>query len=137
MKCNRYTVFGAAMSGIVLVFLAAPVLSHHSTAMFIRNNPITIEGTLTEVAWANPHSLFFVDAKPMDQPNAAVRNWSVESPSSRQLTAMGWERDTIKVGSKVKVKGFWRKDQRPQILFIEITDENGHHFTMQRAEYER
>ena len=137
MNCNRYTVFGGVMLGAVLVFLAAPVLSHHSTAMFVRDNPITIEGTLTEVAWANPHSLFFVDAKPVEQPGAAVRNWSVESPSFRQLLAMGWQKDTIKPGSKVKVKGFWRRDQRPQILFIEITDDNGHHFATQRADYER
>lgn len=105
--------------------------------MFVRDNPITIEGTLTEVAMANPHSLFFVDAKPMDQPDAVVRSWSVEAPNSRRLEAMGWQKDTIKPGSKVKVKGFWRKDYRPQILFIEITDDNGHHFTTESAEYRR
>ena len=137
MKCNRYTVIGGAMLGVVIVVFAAPVLSHHSTAMFVRENPITLEGTLTEVAWANPHSLFFLDAKPVDQPNAVVRNWSVESPSFRQLIEMGWERDTIKLGTKVKVKGFWRTDKRPQILFIEITDDSGHHFTTERGDYER
>jgi hypothetical protein len=129
-------ILNSAMLGVVL-FVGAPILAHHSTAMFVRDSTITIEGTLTEVAWANPHSLFFLDGKPVDQPNAAVRNWSVESPSSRQLIAMGWQRDTIKPGSKVKVKGYWRKDQKPQILFIEITDDNGHHFTTQRTDYER
>ena len=137
MKRDRCTGFDRAMLGVVLVFLAAPVLSHHSRAMFVRDNPITIEGTLTEVAMANPHSLFFVDAKPMDQPDAVVRSWSVEAPNSRRLEAMGWQKDTIKPGSKVKVKGFWRTDYRPQILFIEITDDNGHHFTTQSGEYRR
>ena len=135
MKRNCFTLCSGALLGVVLVSLAAPLLAHHSMAMFVRENPITIEGTLTEVAWANPHSLFFLDAKPIDQPNAPIRNWSVEAPSSRQLTMMGWQKDTIKPGSKVKVKGFWRKDQRPQLLFIEISDENGHRFSTQRAEY--
>ena len=134
MQSNRYA-FGAVTIGVVLVLLARPVLSHHSMAMFDRNNAITIEGTLTEVAWANPHSLFFVDARPVDQPDAAIKNWSVESPASRQLISMGWTKDTIKPGAKVKVKGFWRKDQRPQLLFIEISDDNGHHFGAPKAEY--
>ena len=137
MKLNRITAIGGAALGVVMVLLAVPVLPHHSTAMFVRDNPIIIEGTLTEVAWANPHSLFFLDAKPAHLPGATVRNWSVETPSSRQLVAMGWNKDTIKIGAKVKVKGFWRKDQRPQILFIEINDDAGHRFTTERAEYER
>ena len=124
-----------ALLAFVLIALAVPVFSHHSTAMFLSDNPITIEGTLTEIAWANPHSLFFVDAKPVDQPNAPMKNWSIETPSIKQLIDMGWNKDTIKIGTKVKVKGFWRKDQRPQILFIEITAEDGHHFATKRAEY--
>ena len=134
MKFNRLTT-GNAFLALVLIVLAVPALSHHSTAMFLSDNPITIEGTLTEIAWANPHSLFFVDAKPTDQPNAAVKNWSVETPSIKQLIDMGWNKDTIKVGTKVKVKGFWRKDQRPQLLFMEITAADGHHFATKRAEY--
>jgi hypothetical protein len=137
MKLDYVTVSSAAALGVALVLLATPILSHHSTAMFVRDNPITIEGTLTEVAWANPHSLFFLDAKPVDEPGATVRNWSVETPSSRQLVAMGWEKETIKIGAKVKVRGFWRKDKRPQLLFIEVNDDAGHHFTTERAEYER
>jgi uncharacterized protein DUF6152 len=134
MKCNRVTVLGATV--LALALFAVPALSHHSTAMFLSDNPITIEGTLTEIAWANPHSLFFLDARPMDQPNAPIKNWSVETPSIKQLIDMGWNKDTIKVGTKVKVKGFWRKDQRPQILFIEITSEDGKHFATKRTNYE-
>src|SRR5262245_40697064 len=125
---NRYTLCSGALIVSIVLASAIPLLSHHSMAMFLRDSPITIEGTLTEVAWANPHSLFFLDARPADQPNAPTRSWSVEAPASRQLVAMGWNKDTIKPGSKVKVKGYSRKDQKPNILFIEITDENGHHF---------
>jgi hypothetical protein len=133
MKRYRDVILAGAIACVLAVW-AAPALSHHSMAMFVRENPITIEGTLTEVAWANPHSLFFVEGKPTAQPAATVRSWSVEAPASRQLIALGWQKDTIKPGAKVKVKGFWRKDQRPQLLFIEIADENGHHFTTEKGE---
>jgi len=136
MTRNRGVVLGVAALGILLVALATPTLAHHSTTMFVQDKTITLEGTLTDVAWSNPHSLFFLDAKPIDQPNAAVQNWSVEAPNPRILTRLGWERDTIKAGDKVQIKGYARKDGRPQILFIEIRDDKGHHFYSPREAFD-
>jgi len=135
MTRNRGMAVGVAALGVLLVALATPVLAHHSTTMFVNDNTITLEGTMTEVAMGNPHSLFFLDAKPLDQPNAAVKNWSVEAPNPRRLNGMGWQRDTIKAGDKVRITGFARKDGKPQILFIEISDDKGHHFTEKRENY--
>ena len=87
------------------------------------------------VAWGNPHSVIFLDAKPVDQPNAAVKNWSVEALSPRRLTTMGWQKDSIKAGDKVRITGFQRKDGRTQILFIELNDDKGHRFATQRSDY--
>ncbi len=135
MTRNRGVAVGVAALGILLVALATPILAHHSTTMFGNDNTITLEGTMTEVAWGNPHSLFFLDAKPVEKPNEPMKNWSVEAPNSRRLTAMGWQRETIKAGDKVRITGFARKDGKPQILFIEISDEKGHHFTEKRDNY--
>lgn len=135
MTRNRGVAVGVAALGILLVALATPILAHHSTTMFVNDKTITLEGVMTEVAMGNPHSLFFLDAKPLDQPNAAVKKWSVEAPNPRRLNATGWQRDTIKPGDKVRITGFARKDGKPQILFIEISDEKGHHFTEKRDSY--
>ena len=124
----------AALGVILLVALATPILAHHSRTMFADDKTITLEGTMKEVAFANPHSLFFLDAKPLDQPNAPVTNWSVEGPRPRTLTEMGWQPDTIKPGDKVRITGHPRKDGKPQILFIEISDEKGHHFVEKPGE---
>jgi hypothetical protein len=121
--------------GILLVALGTPILAHHSRAMFAEDKTITLEGTMKEVAWANPHSLFFLDAKPVDQPNAPVTNWSVEGPRPRELTEMGWQRETIKVGDKVRITGHPRRDGKPQILFIELSDEKGNHFVEKQDGY--
>ncbi len=135
MTRNRGVRLGVAALGVLLVALATPILAHHSTTMFVNDNTITLEGTMTEVAWGNPHSLFFLDAKPVEKPGDAMKNWSVEAPSPRRLTAMGWQRDTIKPGDKVRITGFARKDGKPQILFIEISDDKGHHFQEKRDNY--
>lgn len=130
MKHNRVAALGALVLG-----LAIPLLAHHSTTMFVMDKQTTLEGTITEVAWGNPHSVIFLDAKPVDQPTAAMKNWSVEAPSPRRLTTLGWQRETIKPGDKVKIMGFARKDGRAQVLFIELSDAQGHRFGMKRSDY--
>ena len=135
MKHNRVAALGVAVLGVLVVGLAVPLFAHHSTTMFVMDKQTTLEGTITEVAWGNPHSVLFVDAKPVDQPNAAVKNWSIEAPSPRRLTTLGWQKDTIKAGDKVKITGFAREDGKTQVLFIELTDEQGHHFGMKRSDY--
>ena len=135
MTRNRGVAVGVAALGVLVVALATPILAHHSTTMFTNDTTITLEGTLTEMAWGNPHSLFFLDAKPVEKPNEPMKNWSVEAPSPRRLNAMGWQRETIKAGDKVRITGFARKDGKPQILFIDIRDEKGHHFTQKRDDY--
>ena len=135
MTRNRGVAVGVAALGVLLVALATPILAHHSTTMFTDDVTITLEGTLTEVAFANPHSLFFLDAKPVENPNEPMKNWSVEAPSPRRLTGMGWQRDTIKAGDKVRITGYARKDGNPQILFIEISTDKGHHFSRKREDY--
>jgi hypothetical protein len=135
-KRDRVPALSLAWLVALSVLVAVPVLAHHSTAMFVLDQEITIEGTVTEMAWANPHSIFFLDAKPVDQPTVAVKNWSVETPSPAQLTRMGWQKDTIALGDKVKVRGFARKDGKAQILFIELTDDKGHHFSTKRTDYQ-
>jgi len=136
MKRNRETAVGAAVLGVLLVALATPVPAHHSTTMFVNDKTITLEGTLTEVAFANPHSIFFLDAKPVENPDEPMKNWSVEAPSPRRLVGMGWQRDTINAGDKVRITGYARRDGKPQILFIEISTDKGIHFSEKRENYE-
>ena len=64
MKRNRMATVGVAAAGLLLLALVTPIVAHHSTTMFVSDKTTTLEGTMTEVAWGNPHSLFFVDAKP-------------------------------------------------------------------------
>ncbi len=136
MTRNRETAVGVAVLGFLLVALATPALAHHSTTMFVNDKTITLEGTLTEVAFANPHSIFFLDAKSVENPNEPPKNWSVEAPSPRRLVGMGWQRDTINAGDKVRITGYARKDGKPQILFIEISTDKGIHFSQKRKDYE-
>jgi len=88
--------------------LAPPALAHHSfAAEFDANAPIELTGTVTKVAWANPHTFFYLD---VTNPDGQVENWALEMGSPNGLMRRGWTRDSMKIGDVVTVAGSRAKD---------------------------
>ena len=81
--------------------VAGPAIAHHSFAMFDPAKVVTLNGTVKEFRWVNPHVSLFVLA---DRPGAAPDLWSVELTSPGNLTRLGWGRKSIAVGDKVIVE---------------------------------
>ena len=129
MKHHEGVGVRGAVLGILLLCVSAPIYGHHSSAMFDPRKTITIEGTVTEMAWANPHSVFFFDAKETGVKNSTMKNWSIVAPRPVALESIGWKRNTIKVGDKITVTGNPRRDGKPQFLLKEMIDASGKHFS--------
>ena len=128
---KRNASLGVVVLGVLLGGAATAVFAHHSmSAKYDIGKTIAIEGTLTEVAWGNPHSWLFLDAKPVGQPNAAVKNWAVEAPGATGMVKIGWQKDTIKAGYQVTITGYPQKQGKPEMVFTELTDNQGHHFSL-------
>jgi hypothetical protein len=91
----------AALAGVAAVTLAgAPAFAHHSFAMFDNQNNLTLEGTVKDFQWINPHSwvqLIVKDASGMDV------EWSIEGGSPNGLSRNGWKRTSLKPGDKAVV----------------------------------
>ena len=83
------------------ILLGAPVQAHHSfAATYFVDREITIDGTLTQFMFRNPHSFVKVMAKD-DKGQSQV--WSVEWGGGAQLTQEHVTRDTLKNGDHVIV----------------------------------
>ncbi len=92
----------------VLLGLGAQALAHHSFyAEFDANKEVVLEGTVVEMEWKNPHSWLVINV-----PNDKGENeeWRVEGGSPNVLMRLGWTRDSLPAGTKVKVTGFQAKD---------------------------
>ena len=55
----KFNVF--AIATIAFLMFALPAIAHHSFAMFDASKTVTLEGTVKEFHWTNPHSWIFLN----------------------------------------------------------------------------
>jgi hypothetical protein len=90
-----------APQALALTLVALPVAAHHSFAMFDDTKTVTLEGTVKEFQWANPH--VWVQVLVPDPATGAQVEWSIEGASVTGLTRRGWTRKSMKPGDKATV----------------------------------
>ncbi|WP_305097212.1 DUF6152 family protein [Croceibacterium aestuarii] len=93
------TVFRAVGAACALAVSAAAA-GHHSTAEFDYSKTVLLEGTIKEVQWTNPHSYVQVM---VPQKDGSVAQWGIEIGAPAINVAMGWRKNSVKQGDKVKL----------------------------------
>ena len=111
----------AAMALAGLTAASVPALGHHSFAMFDQTKQMTLEGTVREFQWTNPHS--FIE---LDVPSGGrVRHWSIELNSPNNLTRQGWRRTSLKAGERISVRIAPLRNGHTGGLFLDLTKADG------------
>jgi hypothetical protein len=102
---------GSAVSALVVLMmaLAGGALAHHSFAPFEMEKDITLEGTVLEYQFGNPHSHILIKVA-AHEIAAYVGNWDVEGGSANIMRRQGWTRNTYKAGDPIKVVGHPMRD---------------------------
>lgn len=81
----------------------SPVHGHHSfAATYFVDQEVSIDGTLTQFLFRNPHSFVKVSVKDKE---GQEQVWSIEWGGGAQLTQQHVTRDTLKAGDHVIVTG--------------------------------
>jgi hypothetical protein len=78
----------------------APLAAHHGAATFDTGKELTMDGTVTEWVWSNPHCFLKFDVTEKD---GTVKHWTVETSNPPDMVNRGWSRRSFKGGEKVKV----------------------------------
>ena len=97
--------------------LVAPALAHHSFAMFDAQKTVTVQGTVKEFEWTNPHAWLRVTVK--DEKTGTNMVWAFELSSPARLKTMGMSADSVKRGDPVSVTFHPMKDGARGGQFIE------------------
>jgi hypothetical protein len=102
-----------------LLLAMAPLLAHHSNAaQFDAAKRTTLKGSITKVAWSNPHAFIFVDVK--DAAGKTV-NWELEGYPPNTLLRTGWSQKDMKEGDVITFEGCLARDGSAVMLAREIT----------------
>ena len=106
----------AGIAGIAIC--AIPAAAHHSFAMFDVEKTMTIEGTVKEFQWTNPHS--WIHLMVTDKEGKSVQ-WSVELGAPSGLVRQGWLPKTLTPGMEVKVLIHPLRTGDPGGEFMQVT----------------
>jgi Family of unknown function (DUF6152) len=87
---------------------AAPAFAHHSFAMFDATKTVTLQGTVREFEWTNPHAWLRVMVN--DEKTGRPVMWALELSSPARLITMGMKADSVKAGDQVSVTFHPMKD---------------------------
>jgi uncharacterized protein DUF6152 len=114
---------GGLMTGI------QTVAAHHSMSMYDKSKVVTLDGTVVELRWANPHVMLVVSGKPADGDQAAT--WVLETGSPSRLERRGiWSATAMKPGDRVRVElnPHWESDNRTGRLWKATLVDTGQEF---------
>jgi hypothetical protein len=110
------------MLSLLAVVEPAAVLAHHSTAMFEPERRVTLNGTVREFQWTNPHAWIQVTIQGADGTPA---EWSFECGSPNSLSRLGWKPSTLKPGDPVEIVANPMKDGTHAGLMYTVTLADG------------
>jgi hypothetical protein len=120
-KTLRACAWAAAAAGLAAGAAAVPALAHHSFAMFDQRKVMTLEGTVTEFQWTNPHSFIEIDVPQ----RGGTRHWSIELNSPNNLRRQGWTRAALKAGDRITLRMNPLRNGEPGGLFLDLRKADG------------
>jgi hypothetical protein len=132
-KARSLAPIAIATVGFAITTLAptTPAAAHHGAAQFDASRYITIEGTIKEYRWGNPHVYLTVMVQDAAGQSTPVQ---VEAAPASQLMSRGVTRDLLRVGDRVSVRANPLRS-RPgyAVLGYELSVADGSHYPLTTA----
>jgi hypothetical protein len=106
---------------VALVSGAARVSAHHSWPVNM-SRLVTVKGTVTAVAWENPHPMFTLQVRADD---GTMEKWTIGGPALTRMEANGWSKTTVKPGDMITGIGYQFSDGQKIIRLEKVVLADG------------
>jgi len=107
---------------IVALAVGAPAFAHHGGAAFDQAKTPTLQGTVTQLDFVNPHVVVWFDVKNTD---GTMTKWSGWLTAPNKLQRAGWTKNTLKPGDQLTVVGNQQKNGSPVLQIRKIAGPEG------------
>ena len=101
---------------------SVPSFAHHSLAAYDRAVSKTIEGTVREFEWTNPHAKLVLVVMAAD---GSTQRWNFEGGSIGRLVGRGFVQDAIVLGEKLIVAYNPKRDRSNGGFFLGVRTADG------------
>ncbi len=113
MSSTRGRRWLAALGAATAALAARGALAHHSPAGYDMQAQRSVQGTITEYDWGNPHVYLSVRETSTD------RVWVIEAFPSTAMKQYGWAKNTFAPGDGVIVGGHPGRNPDRTVLFLQ------------------
>ncbi len=107
------------------IMFAIPATAHHSHAMYDESTSITLEGTIVEFHWVNPHTWIYLE---VEDENGVAQEWVIEGGGPGTLTRRGWSGTSFQPGERVTAIVHPIADGSTGAMLGTVTKESGEVF---------
>jgi Spy/CpxP family protein refolding chaperone len=94
-----------------------PPDSDSFAAKYAADKPVTLEGTVTEFRFQDPHSFIVFNVVGTD---GKITSWTGELPPRTLLEQQGWSRSSLKLGERVVVEGAQAHDPSLNAVSVRV-----------------
>jgi uncharacterized protein DUF6152 len=107
---------------VSLALAVGSLQAHHSAAMFDMSKTVTLQGTVKEFQYTNPHSWLQVLVM---SPDGKTVEWGFETEGPSTLLRVGIKSKTFQPGDKVTIVAHPMRDGRPAGAWVSATKADG------------
>lgn len=115
----KHTFSALLICTAVLIIPAA--LAHHRWPVNM-NVPVTVQGTVMDYDWRNPHPMITIEVINDD---GTMEEWEIGGPATTRMEARGWNADTVKPGDMITGTGYQFLDGSKIIRLERVTLADG------------
>ena len=108
---------------IAISLISIPALAHHGASEYDMTKIVTLNGTVKELQYVNPHTLLTFTVK---DDGGKPSEWVGELPSPNLLSRRGWSRSTLKPGDQVTIIGAPAKNGERGMQVKKLVFPDGH-----------
>jgi hypothetical protein len=120
-----------SLAAVAVVIIALPLFAHHGNAAYDTTKTVTVQGTITDFEFINPHVMVFFETK---NDKRGVEKWQGELTSPNHLMRTGWTKGTLKPGDQLTFSGLRAKSGATTLWITKIIAADGHEIALSAAD---